>query len=119
MIPEHPNTPYRTASTPREPDRTLRQRIYGHARRIPAGTVATYGDVARMAGVPRAARAVGWALGALPEGSDVPWWRVVNREGRISCRAHGMELQAELLRGEGVEMTEEGEIDLSRYRWGC
>src|SRR5687767_6833301 len=87
---------------------SLWDRIYYWAGRIPPGRVATYGDVARLAGAPRAARAVGWALRALPEGAAVPWWRVINREGAISCRSHGMELQAELLRSEGVEVSGDG-----------
>jgi methylated-DNA-protein-cysteine methyltransferase-like protein len=61
---------------------------------------------------------VGWAMSALPEGSDAPWWRVINRFGGISCRSHGMELQAQLLRAEGVEFTPDDTIDLDRYRWG-
>lgn len=96
---------------------TLRERIYGAARRIPAGRVATYGDLARLAGAPRAAREVGWAMAALPADSDVPWWRVVNRLGRLSPRASGTELQAELLRAEGVEFLPDGSIDLRLYAW--
>ena len=79
--------------------------------------MATYGDIARLAGAPGAAREVGWALSGLPEGSDVPWWRVINRQGAVSGRAHGMELQAERLREEGVEVTADGRLDLQRYRW--
>ncbi len=84
---------------------------------IPHGRVATYGDVARMAGSPRASRQVGWALATLPDGSDVPWWRVINREGRISWRPGGAELQKELLQEEGVRFAPEGAIDLGTYRW--
>jgi methylated-DNA-protein-cysteine methyltransferase-like protein len=83
---------------------------------IPTGSVATYGDVARLAGRPRAAREVGWALSGLPDGSDVPWWRVVNRFGRIPPRPSAAE-QAELLRAEGVPVNAEGCLDLQRYRW--
>jgi len=59
-------------------------RIYRVVRHIPKGRVATYGLVARLAGRPGAARTVGWALSALPEDADVPWWRVLNAAGRIS-----------------------------------
>ena len=90
--------------------------IYEIARRIPRGRVATYGDLARLSGAPRAAREVGWALSILPDNLDVPWWRVINRHGLIPPHA-GRELQAELLRSEGVEVSEEGRIDLAQYRW--
>ncbi|HTE17506.1 MAG TPA: methylated-DNA--[protein]-cysteine S-methyltransferase [Armatimonadota bacterium] len=96
---------------------TPRERIYEVARRVPRGRVATYGDVARLTGNPRAAREVGRAMAALPEGADVPWWRIVNRLGAISCRSHGMEQHAELLRAEGVEVSADGSLDLARYRW--
>ena len=96
---------------------TPREYIYQVARRVPRGRVATYGDVARLSGNPRAAREVGRAMAALPEGADVPWWRIVNRQGAISCRSHGMEQQAELLRSEGVEVSADGSLDLARYRW--
>ena len=56
-------------------------------RRIPQGRVATYGQVAALAGLPRHARQVGYALHALPEGTDVPWHRVVNAKGEVSLRA--------------------------------
>ena len=94
-----------------------RHHIYEIARRIPRGRVATYGDVARLSGNPRAAREVGRALSALGEVSDVPWWRIVNRHGTISCRSNGMELQAELLRAEGIAVDADGSLDLARYRW--
>jgi methylated-DNA-protein-cysteine methyltransferase-like protein len=101
-------------SEARQPNR--RERIYEAARAIPRGRVATYGDLARAAGAPGAAREVGWAMSGLPPDTDVPWWRVVNRHGGISLRAGGMELQAELLREEGVELLPGDRVDLSRYR---
>jgi len=64
------------------------RRIYRVVRHIPKGRVATYGVVARLAGRPGAARTVGWALSALPDEGDVPWWRVVNAAGRISLSPH-------------------------------
>jgi methylated-DNA-protein-cysteine methyltransferase-like protein len=81
--------------------------------------VATYGQVAEVAGLPRRARLVGRALRELDEGSDVPWHRVVNAAGKISIRADGLghdELQAKLLRREGVRFVD-GAIPLARYRW--
>ena len=81
--------------------------------------MATYGQVAELAGFPRAARLVGRALRDLPIGSRVPWQRVVNARGRISLRADGLgheELQARLLAREGVRLVRGG-ISFARYRW--
>jgi len=87
--------------------------------RIPKGRVATYGQVAALARLPRQARFVGYALRALPADSEVPWHRVVNAAGRISLRADALghdELQAQLLRREGVRFVA-GAISLAKYRW--
>jgi methylated-DNA-protein-cysteine methyltransferase related protein len=86
---------------------------------IPPGRVASYGGVAAVMGQPRAARGVGQALRALADGSDVPWWRVVNRNGEISIRGftHGPQLQRSLLEGEGVTFDRHGRIDWSRFGW--
>src|SRR5689334_14639729 len=96
---------------------SLRDRVLRVVAEIPAGNVATYGDVARMANAPRAALEVGWAMSSLPPESDVPWWRVVNRFGAVSCRTHGTTDQRRRLENEGVEFDSEGRIDLSRYSW--
>jgi methylated-DNA-protein-cysteine methyltransferase-like protein len=87
--------------------------------RIPKGRVATYGQVASLAGVPRQARLVGYALSTLPHDSRVPWHRVVSAQGQISRRSNGLgheQLQAQLLAHEGVTVVE-GRISLERYRW--
>lgn len=94
-----------------------RERIYQIVRAIPERYVATYGDVARLAGKPNGAREVGWALSSLPDGNNVPWWRVVNAQGAVSCRSHGADLQAELLRAEGVEVDNSGRLALAKHRW--
>lgn len=88
-------------------------------RLIPAGQVATYGQIARILGAPRAARTVGWALHDLPQGSDVPWQRVVNARGSISLESRGMggAIQRALLEEEGVRFNPEGRIDLAVYGW--
>ena len=94
-------------------------RIYAVVSRIPRGRVATYGQVAALAGLPRQARLVGYAMHSLPAGSDVPWHRVVNAAGKISIRSDGLghdDLQAQLLRREGVRFEKDA-IPLSRYRW--
>jgi methylated-DNA-protein-cysteine methyltransferase related protein len=94
--------------------------VYAMARRIPRGRVATYGDIAAAIGRPRAARAVGRALAALPEPLSrvVPWQRVVNAGGGISRRdPESMRLQRELLEREGVRFRRGGCVDLPRARW--
>ena len=95
------------------------QRIYNVVRRIPKGRVATYGQVASLAGLAGQARQVGYALHALPQGTAVPWHRVINATGRISRRSvAGAELiQAQLLAREGVRLNPLGKIALSRFGW--
>jgi methylated-DNA-protein-cysteine methyltransferase related protein len=92
-------------------------RVYALVRRIPPGRVVTYGQVAALLGVPRGARAVGWALRALParEAARVPWHRVVGAGGRISPRAGpGPELQRRRLRKEDVAFHG-SRVDLARH----
>ena len=101
-------------------------KIYEVVARIPRGRVATYGQVARMAGMPGAARLAGWALHALPHGlrirgRPVPWQRVINAQGRISPRAgdavgEGLR-QIRLLRREGVPISRTDRINLKLYGW--
>ncbi len=95
------------------------EQIYQVAQRIPRGKVATYGQIARLLGQPRAARTVGWALHSLPEEQDVPWQRVINSQGKVSLGAdrHGTTLQRVLLEGEGVVFDEQGRVDLGVYGW--
>ncbi len=94
-------------------------RIYAAVRRVPRGRVATYGQIARLAGLPRHARQVGYALYALPDGDDAPWQRVVNSPGEISARAHpyGVAQQRTLLEDEGVVFGRNGRIPLKRFQW--
>lgn len=92
-------------------------RVYAAVRAIPRGRVATYGQVAAMVGVPRGARAVGWALRALSSSDEpaVPWHRVVGAGGRISLRAGGgTDRQKARLRAEGVRFRGDA-IDLGRH----
>ena len=92
-------------------------RVYAAVRAIPRGRVATYGQVAAILGVPRGARAVGWALRALSPTAkpSVPWHRVVGAGGRISPRSGpGPELQRRRLRAEGVTFRG-AVIDLRRH----
>jgi len=94
-------------------------RIYRVVRNIPKGRVATYGVVARLAGRPGAARTVGWALSALPDESEVPWWRVLNAAGRISLSGadHGSVVQRALLLREGVKFAPGGAVNLAAFGW--
>lgn len=94
--------------------------VYRLTRLVPAGKVTTYGAIAALAGKPMAARAVGYALRALPTDTDVPWQRVINAQGRISPR--GIEagdplLQRVRLEREGVAFDAEGRVDLRAYGW--
>lgn len=96
--------------------------IYKIVKKIPRGCVATYGQIAALAGMPRAARLVGYALRATPDNVTIPWHRVVNAQGRVSMRlkdwqSGGDDLQKILLAAEGVEFNDTGKLDLKRYRW--
>jgi methylated-DNA-protein-cysteine methyltransferase-like protein len=95
----------------------LYQRIYDLVRQIPAGKVSSYGRIARHVGT--TARAVGFAMAALPPGSDVPWQRVVNSRGMISSRhdGDGDTLQRDLLELEGVRFDRSNRIDFETYLW--
>lgn len=92
------------------------EQVYALVRRVPAGRVVSYGQVARH--VPGCtARMVGYAMSALPDGSDVPWQRVINGQGRVSPRAvPGREkLQQALLEDEGVFFDDSGKTDFCRF----
>lgn len=99
-----------------QPD-TFQQRIWQIVAAIPAGRVTTYGDVALLAGSPRAARQVGGVLSRLPEGTTLPWHRVVNRHGTISLQGDRLLLQRDALEAEGIEVNDDGQLDLEAYRW--
>ena len=88
-------------------------------RAVPRGKVVSYGQVAVYAGVPRAARGVGWILRQAKDRS-IPWWRVINNKGFISIKGnweHEAEEQRELLRSEGIEVNEKFEVDIDKYRY--
>ena len=100
-------------------DRQARlERIYETIREIPRGNVASYGQVAEIAGIPRGARQVGWALRQLSRGQDVPWHRVITASGRIAFETGSarFEEQKALLAEEDVTVTA-GRVDMRRYRW--
>jgi methylated-DNA-protein-cysteine methyltransferase-like protein len=95
------------------------EQVYRLVRLVPPGKVVSYGAIARMLGQPHAARTVGWAMHSLPEGSDVPWHRVINSQGRISSggRGYGADLQQAMLEAEGIVFDERGCVDWDRFGW--
>ena len=96
------------------------EQIYAVVRTIPHGNVASYGAVAQASGLFRGARVVGWAMKALPEGTDVPWQRVVNQEGVISIINQRIPAyrQAEALREEGIAVEEhDGQFIILNPPW--
>ncbi len=94
-------------------------RVWAMVRLVPYGRVVSYGGVAALLGQPRAARGVGGALAALHDDSDVPWWRVINRNGEISIKGpiHGAAIQRMLLEREGVRFGPTGRVDWSVFGW--
>lgn len=95
------------------------ERVYEQCRKIPRGRVATYGQLAALAGNPRMSRQVGWALHANPKPGEIPCHRVVNRFGQI-CKGFafgGPEVQRALLEGEGVPVGAGGAVDLAEFLW--
>ena len=93
--------------------------IYEVVQRIPPGKVATYGQVAALAGYPGYARQVGYALHATPPGMDLPWHRVVNAKGMVSLKSDGPydDIQRQMLESEGVVFNEKDRIPLKVYQW--
>lgn len=103
-------------------EQSIQQRIYDVVRLIPAGKVASYGQIARIVGLGISAQMVGFALAGLREGSDVPWQRVINAQGKISLPGVGGAMQKNLLLDEGIEFNEKSQVDLNRFGWegpGC
>ena len=110
---------------PYSPERHGPQRIVGpgfhaavHAlvRQVPAGNVTTYGDVAAALGSKNVARQVGWALAALPEDSDVPWWRVVAANGRLPRDGVAAARHRQALAADGVNCRAGNVLDFAARR---
>ena len=97
--------------------RGLHRRIHDVVSRIPRGRIATYGQVARLAGLPGQARLVGYALHALPARTSVPWQRVVNAQGAISTPLEHAAVQRRLLEVEGIRFDSRGRIPLASFQW--
>lgn len=98
---------------------TFKERVIKIVKLIPEGSVASYGQVALYVGLPRAARQVGWILNQLLDRTPVPWWRVVNNEGRISIKGskYNANDQKELLESEGLKISKDLTFDIEKYRF--
>lgn len=96
----------------------FQEKVLRIVRMIPYGSVASYGQIAAYCGLPRAAREVGWTLKQIKE--DMPWWRVVNNEGKISIDGNmeaDKNLQRKLLEAEGIEVSEDYTFPIEKYRF--
>ena len=95
------------------------QKIWQIVAAIPAGFVASYGQVAKLAGLPNAARQVGRTLKNLPKDTRLPWHRVINSQGKISLpdSSRGYYIQKQRLEAEGVAFKTSGKIDLKKFAW--
>ncbi len=95
-----------------------RQRIYETICDVPPGTVASYGQIAELAGIPRGARQVGRALRELPKGSVVPWYRILTASGKLAFEVDSAawRRQVDRLAAEEVVLTN-GRVNMSLYRW--
>jgi methylated-DNA-protein-cysteine methyltransferase-like protein len=99
-------------------EESFSNRVKDVIKRIPVGKVATYGQVASIAGNYRAARQSAWVLHTSSEKDKLPWHRVINRQGKISLKpGEGYEKQKQLLTAEGIIFDEKDRIDLERFLW--
>lgn len=88
--------------------------VYALVAQIPPGFVASYGQLARMLGAPRAARQVGWAMRCCPD--ELPWQRVIREDGTIAGGEYAL-LRRAMLEAEGVPFTQDGRVAIDRCRW--
>lgn len=95
------------------------QQIWQTVNAIPKGKVASYGQIASLAGLPNCARLVGKVLSRLPEDTNIPWFRVINSQGKISfaTETEAFLTQKNKLAAEGIEVSETGRIKLGRFQW--
>ncbi len=98
--------------------KTFYEQVYEIVAKIPAGTVVTYGDIAKMLGRPRAARFVGYAMSASCETDDLPWHRVTFADGKLWDNEWEI-VQRDLLTNEGISFTKDGRIDVKKHRWNA
>ncbi len=99
--------------------RDFRAAVLAVVARIPEGHLASYGQVALLAGFPQRPRQVGMVLSGLPEGTELPWHRVVNTRGYVPSRGRwwGAMEQIGRLREEGIDVDDQGNLDLEAHRW--
>ena len=104
---------------PPEPDPSFRDAVRAVVADIPKGRLATYGQVALLAGFPGRARQVGWVLSALPAGTPLPWHRVVNAQGYIPSKGREVSAieQIRRLRKEKIHVDDLGKLDLKAHLW--
>ncbi len=98
----------------------FKDRVIEIITKIPYGKVVSYGQVALYVGLPRAARQVGWVLNQSEGRINIPWWRVINREGIITIagtKYNDKMLQKKLLEAEGIEVNEDLKVDMAKYRF--
>lgn len=103
----------------------FKQKVIAAVHTVPYGKVASYGQIALMVGIPRAARQVGWTLNRLEtdlfrSNPDIPWWRIVNNQGRISIKGtkyHDAPMQKHLLEKEGIFIKDDLTFDIEEYRY--
>lgn len=93
------------------------QQVFYILSQIPAGRVSSYGRVAEYAGYPGYSRHVGKLLAQLPEGSQLPWFRVLNSQGQISLKGADLERQKRCLEQDGIEVSHTGRVNLKKYLW--
>lgn len=97
----------------------MAEMILAVVNQIPYAKVATYGQIARLAGLPKHARLVGWVLSHLDSDTDIPWYRVINAQAKISVKQldeHGQNIQQQKLMQEGICFRGD-RVDLKRYQW--
>ena len=97
--------------------RNFNQRVYEIVRMIPRGYVASYGQIARLAGDPQASRIVGYALHGLPDPEFTPWQRVVRKDGSLAPFLSDRTLQYKLLKAEGVAFDKNRRVKMEKHRW--
>lgn len=101
------------------PDETFRTAVLALVRRVPRGRVATYGQIAALAGFPRRPRQVGMILKGLPEATPLPWHRIVNAQGCVPSKGRWWSamVQIQRLRDEGIHVDDLGNLELGLYQW--
>ncbi|MFT5881385.1 MAG: methylated-DNA-protein-cysteine methyltransferase-like protein [Moritella sp.] len=95
----------------------LAEQVFALVHRIPVGKVATYGDIARLAGMSTYSRHVGRVLSSLPTDSQLPWHRIINSKGEILLQGERGEYQKQRLLAEGIVVSAQGKISLKQYRY--